>query len=91
MAGRQSVFCNTQRIDFGPQGVAVHAKQLRRLDRALGPGERSEHDGDEGAPAALGGGDDVETGGADEAGLHAANAGIATDEPIGVVQDLLAE
>src|SRR5690606_29408399 len=66
-------------------------EELRSLDRALGPGDRAEHDGDQRAPPAVGDRHDVETRGADIAGLHAADAGIAPDEAVGVVEHLLAE
>ena len=57
-------------------------EQLRRLDGAHRRGRRAQHDGDQ-LPAVAGrGGDEVEAGGADEAGLHAVGARIAAEQRV---------
>ena len=74
------------------QAAAVEAalEQLRRLLRAHRAGPGAEHDGDQPAAVARGGGDDVVAGGADEAGLHAVGAGIAVDQRIVVAHHAIA-
>ena len=82
-----------QRIDGAERGrqpgqpAAVEAalEQLRRLLRATAAGIGAEHDGDQPAAVARGGGHHVVAGGADEAGLHAVGAGIAVEQRIVIV------
>ena len=66
-------------------------EHLRRPAGARHRGRRAEHDGDQPPVAAARRGDDVESGGADEAGLHAVGARIGVDQPVGVAHDALAE
>ncbi len=73
-------------------GLAEAAfEQLRGLRGADRRRRRAEHDSDHPLAVTAGGGDEVEAGGADEAGLHAVGTGIAADQAVEVAGDLAAE
>src|SRR6266566_225379 len=66
----------------GAIAVKAALQQLRRFQGAGRRGRSAEHHGDESPAIARRGGDEIETRGADEAGLHAVGAGIAADQRI---------
>src|SRR5262249_106426 len=68
----------------GQPAVSVESalEQLRHLQGARRGGWSAQHHGDQPPAVARGGGDEIEAGGADEAGLHAVGAGIAADQGV---------
>ena len=87
-----------QRIDGAERGREPSERgrresalqQLRRLDRAHWPRWRAQHHRDQPLAVAGRGRDQVEAGGADEAGLHPVGARIAADQGVVVAVDPLA-
>ena len=57
-------------------------QKLRSLERADGRGGSAENDGNQAFAVARGGGNEIESGGTDESGLHPVRAGIAAKERV---------
>ncbi len=66
-------------------------EQLGCFDRATYRRLCAQHHGNQALAASRCGGDEIETGGAGEAGLHAVGARIGVNQPVGVPVDALAE